>query len=542
MVGLGCVLVWMLLAWGPGAFALEPSLDISQYAHTSWKVRDGFFKGAVHAIAQTPDGYLWLGTEFGLVRFDGVKPVPWQPPADQPLSAGRITELLIARDGTLWIGTDYRSGKLEGGKLTQYPELAGQRCFRFSRIARARSGRVHWDNHWEALCDSEWPRPVLRRGRLGRRRSAGLYEDRTRQSLGGSTERIMEVEAGQSGVLLDSERPANGVRPLGEDEDGSLLIDLSSGITRFVNGRLEPSPLQDGLPHDSVSLLLRDRDGELWVATLNHGLAHLRRGRRDLFTEADGLSGNNVIKLFKDREGNIWAATSSGLDRFRDLAVPTFTAKQGLLNPPVGAVFAARDGSLWLGTLRGLGRWHNGQITRFGNARRATQWACAKFSFEDRRGRIWVSTNSEFGYSRMIGLFPSAPFPAETCFRLLRTVPERSGSQPATRADPIAGRNGGTDSLGRARDVRTTPILSSPTPWKAAYGSDFIEVTSPISLRAGARLVLGEGRAWHGSVLGFRLDPDGTLWVATEGGLSRLKGRIATLSSKHGLPCDTVHW
>ena len=70
----------MVLAWCACASALDPSLDISQYAHTAWKVRDGFTKGSITSIAQTPDGYLWLGTEFGLLRFDGVRAVSWQPP------------------------------------------------------------------------------------------------------------------------------------------------------------------------------------------------------------------------------------------------------------------------------------------------------------------------------------------------------------------------------------------------------------------------------------------------------------------------------
>ena len=80
----GLVLLIILLACGC-AFALDPSLDISQYAHTSWKVRDGFAKGQIILIAQTPDGYLWLGTEFGLLRFDGVRAVPWQPPRGEQL-------------------------------------------------------------------------------------------------------------------------------------------------------------------------------------------------------------------------------------------------------------------------------------------------------------------------------------------------------------------------------------------------------------------------------------------------------------------------
>ena len=89
----------------PCASALNPSLDINQYAHTAWKIRDGFFKGAISSIAQTPDGYLWLGTEFGLLRFDGVRSVPWQPPAGEHLPSSYIRSLLAARDGRLWIGT-----------------------------------------------------------------------------------------------------------------------------------------------------------------------------------------------------------------------------------------------------------------------------------------------------------------------------------------------------------------------------------------------------------------------------------------------------
>src|ERR1700745_1103503 len=94
-----------LLAWCWCAFALDPSLDVSQYAHTSWRVREGFTRGHISAIAQTPDGYLWLGTDFGLLRFDGVRNVTWQPPPDESLPSNLIISLLVAHEGTLWIGT-----------------------------------------------------------------------------------------------------------------------------------------------------------------------------------------------------------------------------------------------------------------------------------------------------------------------------------------------------------------------------------------------------------------------------------------------------
>ena len=117
--------IFMLLACGCGAYGLDPALDVSQYAHKSWTSRDGFFKGAVSVIAQTPDGYLWLSTVFGLLRFDGVGCVPWQPPAGQSLPDQYVSWLLTARDGRLWIGTRMGVVSWKDGKLTHYPELIG---------------------------------------------------------------------------------------------------------------------------------------------------------------------------------------------------------------------------------------------------------------------------------------------------------------------------------------------------------------------------------------------------------------------------------
>src|SRR5215475_9755099 len=107
------------------ALGLDPSLDVSQYAHRSWRYRDGFAKGTIESIAQTSDGYLWLGTSFGLLRFDGVRTVPWQPPGDQRLPSNIINSLLVARDGTFWIGTRSGLASWKNGKLDVYPELNG---------------------------------------------------------------------------------------------------------------------------------------------------------------------------------------------------------------------------------------------------------------------------------------------------------------------------------------------------------------------------------------------------------------------------------
>src|SRR5260370_8147396 len=110
IVGMGrrAAVAFGMLACCGCARALNPSLDINQYAHTAWTVRDGFFKGSVGSIAQTLDGYLWLGTESGLLRFDGVRTVPWHPSPGEHLPGGSIRTLLAAPDRRLWIGTSKR--------------------------------------------------------------------------------------------------------------------------------------------------------------------------------------------------------------------------------------------------------------------------------------------------------------------------------------------------------------------------------------------------------------------------------------------------
>src|SRR5262249_26370133 len=148
--------------------------------------------------------------------------------------------------------------------------------------------------------------------------------------------------------------------------------------------------------------IFRDRDGGLWIGTQTQGLVHVHQGRMDVFSTADGLSGDNFSTLFEDREGNVWVATVDGLDRFRDFAVARFSVRQGLSNGFVGSVLADRDGSVWLGTFGGLNRWNNGQIRipRTGSAKRdgKLNGDNPHSLFQNSRGQIWVSTFGGFGY------------------------------------------------------------------------------------------------------------------------------------------------
>ena len=357
----------------PPALALDPSLEVSQYAHTTWRVRNGFSLGNIYAIAQTPDGYLWFGTEFGLVRFDGVRSTPWQPPAGQHLPDKSINALLVTRDGTLWIGTFAGLATWSGGKLTRRPELGDQFV---ASLFEDRDGTV-----WAGTLETSGRLCALRSGSaqcygedgaFGRAVWA-LYEDSSGTLWAGAQSGLWRMKPGP---------PRRYPTPteligLSKADDGRLLIAMhGAGLLQFVGDKVEPYPVRGAINSNKLlpdrdidsNRLLRDRDGGLWIGTVERGLIHVHNGRTDVFTQSDGLSGNVVLSLFEDREGNVWVATTGGLDRFRELPVATISVKQGLSSDATQSVLAATDGSIWVGAHEGLTRWKNGQATIFGKA------------------------------------------------------------------------------------------------------------------------------------------------------------------------------
>ena len=341
----------MILSCWASVFALNPSLDVGQDAHTSWKISDGFSEGIIRAIAQTADGYLWLGTEFGLRRFDGVRAVPWEPPAGQHLPSTDIRSLQGARDGRLWIGTVSGLASWKDRELTHYPELAGQTI---EALLEDREGTI-WVAGWALstgrLCGIQNGN-IQCYGEDGRFGSGvtPLYEDSGGNLWAGAMNGVWRWKPGPP-KLYPMPNPAQRIHALLESDDGGLLIAQHTGITKLRNEKFEAYPLPAGFqPHR----LFRDRDGGLWIGALvQQGLWHIHQGRTDRFTQAEGLSGRAVTAFFEDREGSIWVATGEGLDRFRDFAIPMFSDQQGFSSRGMFSILAARDGSLGLAHLMG---------------------------------------------------------------------------------------------------------------------------------------------------------------------------------------------
>jgi len=567
------VVLSILAAVCPCAFGLNPALDINQYAHTSWKVREGFCKGVIRAIAQTLDGYLWLGTDFGLLRFDGVRAVPWQPPGGEHLPSSDIRSVQVARDGRLWIGTFSGLASWKNGKLTQYPELDGQTI---EALLEDREGTI-WVGGWTPsvgrLCKVQSGNMQCygEDGRFGSGVSA-LYEDRGGNLWAGGTTGLWRWKPGPPKVYPVPD-PANRIYALIESDDGGILIVKNSGITKLRNGKAQPYPLPAGLqfrPHR----LLRDRSGGLWIGALvDGGLLHIHKGRTDLFNRTDGLSDDTVSSLFEDREGNIWVSTADGLDRFRDFAIPTISVQQGLSSRGVASILAGRDGSMWLGTSDGLNRWNKGQITiyrkpslrplRAGySANGITAASGAYLSetvrevtdrglpengvdslFEDGRGQIWVATHSGVAILKSDRFFPVPSVPYGIVFSITE---DRAGIWMSHQE--------GLFHLLQERVVEhiAWAKLGHKGPASALL-HDAVQGGLWLGFREGGIAYFKDGqlRASYtgaeglaeGMVDDLYIDGDAALWAATEGGLSRIKdGRVLTLTSQNGLPCNIVHW
>jgi len=546
LVRIGAIV--LLLGLRP-VLALDPSLDVSQYAHTSWTVKDGFALGNIYAMAQTPDGYLWLGGEFGLFRFDGVSTTKWQAPAGQKIPGKAINSLLVTRDGTLWIGAFGGLLTWSGGKLSRTSEIGGQFV---ASLFEDREGTV-----WVGTLET----PT---GRLCRIRAESTQCDAQQGAFGRAIWSLYEDSAGtlwaaaQSGLWRIKPGPVRRyptpmeLIALNTTEHGSMLIAVhGAGLMQFVGNKMESYPIEGAINSNrplrdrdiDANRLLRDRDGGLWIGTIERGLIHVHNGRTDVFTKSDGLSGNVLLSLFEDREGDVWVATTGGLDRFRELPVATISVKQGLSSDATQAVLAARDGSIWIGAHEGLTRWKDGRATVFREEDGLLDDQVQSL-FEDDRGRFWASTRQGLAY------FDDDRF-------------VHTNEIPPGEIFSIAGDNAGNlwlaerQSLLHLRQGR----LAEKIPWPA-FGHD---------QNASVLLTDGEGGLWLGfwrgggvsyfkdrrvrasytnsdglggdSVASLQLDPDGALWVATQGGVSRIKnGRIDTLTTKNGLPCDTINW
>ena len=566
----------ILLASSACASALGPSLDVSQYAHTAWKIREGFTKGTIFSIAQTPDGYLWLGTEFGLVHFDGVQAIPWQAPDGEELPSNWIQALLVARDGTLWIATEKGLASLKDGKIRKYAEVAGQVV---TSLLQDAEGTV-----WFGVRDPGRLCAV----RVGKTQCYGagnfgwsvheLYEDHKGNLWASAQTGLWRWAPGPPEHYQLPGGPAEP-KALIEGDNGELLmaigmsgpftgpvIGVAGGLKQLVGGSILDYALPGIAGEFRPTRLFRSRDGSLWIGTIQ-GLLHIHQGRIDEFSVTDGLSGTFIRGIFEDREGNVWVCTENGLDRFREFAATTISENQGLSTSAAYLLEATPDGSIWTITADGLNRWQNGHMTVYGKRgvadlnRRADEGEHAinakvaeiansgirgtvRSLGQDDRGRLWTGTREGVFYLDR-GRFVQVPgIPGGN---ILSIVGDGHGKVLISNLDEglfYSTAEGVVQRFPWARfpyrygAVALLPDRLHGGLW-LGFSDNGIAYLKDGQVRSSYSVADGLG---NGSVNDLQLGADGAVWAATEGGLSRVKdGLVTTITSKNGLPCDAVN-
>ncbi len=527
------VVAWALLllthtAPLPGLGLGKP---LGEYGQQAWQSDSGLPQNTVHAIAQTGDGYLWIGTEAGLVRFDGVEFTVFAAANTPALPSDWISCLKEDATGSLWIGTTGGLVRERDGVFTAYPTHS------VLALARTRAGRLLALTSTGALAfDRERLEPIAGTERLGLSEGASTAvedaqgrlwlggldaiasldpgSDRTSAPVAigslGATHALAATSAGELWVaganglavlrpgrplerVARGRLPANEVTSLLPMADGGLWIGTGKGLAFCSHGGIRSVPELHG---DRVQNLFLDRAGTLWVAG-SAGLARIAHGNVDLSKRPPVPVG--VLSIFEDREGSMWFGTeTAGLYVLRDQPFSTVTTDDGLSAGLVRAVFEDHAGTIWIGTSGGgLDRLRDGRATPF--AGRLPSKVILALAEAAPDHALWVGTPE--GLARIRG----------------------SETRVFTTADGLV------DDFVRSLYVDRDGSLWIGTRNGLSHYKDGV-------FRSYSRLD-GLASDLVGTMLRTR---DGTFWVGTLGGLSRMQGEGFQTVALEGGPAETA--
>jgi signal transduction histidine kinase/ligand-binding sensor domain-containing protein len=498
------VCLLLLPAAKQASASLDPDRPISQYIHDSWQAQQGLPQNSVVAIAQTPNGYLWLGTEEGLARYDGVRFTIFDKRTAE-LQDDLLQTLFVDHEGTLWLGTRshglcyLRNGKfaaafssgsgfLNASITALYEDPAGALWIGTDGggLIRRIRGQIRIFTKRDGLSDnSVFSISGERNGTLWIATHNGL----TKYSNG-----KFSTLTSKDGLSADY------VRATLVDRDGTVWVGTNDGLCRLTANGIVRFSTKDGLASNTIFSLYQDRAGTLWAGT-NNGLSRLAKGRFSSFTEKDGLVGKDVWSILEDREGNLWAGTAGGgLNCFKMGSFTNLTKSEGLVADTILPVYQDAQGSIWIGSDQGLMRWKDGRLTTY-TTREGLPDNLIFSITQDRAGVLWVGTR------RGIGRFQNGKF----------------------SAFPIASELAGEYILSVYTDRKGDIWIGTRSGLGHFDGKKFTTYTTRDGLSTNYVQWISEGN-------------DGSLWLGTHGGgLNRLKnGRFTSYHVKDGLSSDLV--
>jgi ligand-binding sensor domain-containing protein/anti-sigma regulatory factor (Ser/Thr protein kinase) len=337
------------------AFGLDPSRTLTQYAHRVWQAQQGLPEGTIYSIAQTHDGYLWLGTQTGLIRFDGVRFETATAPSNV-----WIRSAIEDSKHALWVATnDAGLYRIEGESVSHYSSRDGLPSDSIVCLATTKNGDI-----WACTPNG-----------VARIRAGKLTTFATEQGIGNNNARAV-CEAGDGtlwvadeehlnawdGSRFVSHRPAKlppgaSIRALQCSGD-TLWAGTTAGLLEITKSGERLITQKDGLADNRVLCLTAGREDSLWIGTRN-GFSRLRKGEIESYRPEEGLSQSTVFSMFEDVEGSLWVGTKNGLNQFFSGRVLPYTMNEGLPSNDTGPIVQDPRGDIWIGTLgAGLARFN----------------------------------------------------------------------------------------------------------------------------------------------------------------------------------------
>ena len=536
----------MLLLAEP-AFALDPARPLRQYVHDLWMTDAGLPQATIKAILQTRDGYLWLGTEEGLARFDGVRFVVFHGRTEPAFREDHVTSLLEDRAGNLWIGT-HGGGlvRYRDGAFTAFDTSAGLPTDFVYALHEDRAGTV-WVGARRGIVQVRGGRLVTNSDPvIGGRTIWSIREDRSGVMwLGTDLYGLVRIERGRATRYTRATGlPHDAIPVITELRDGRLILGTNgAGLYQWSGGRFVPFPTNGALPSGAITALREDAAGNLWVGT-TAGLVRIRDGV--VTSDAPGeLRTSPIHALAEDAEGSLWIGTGgAGLHRLRDGKAYTITSADGLPSDKAQVVLHDRRGGMWVGTRNGAAHLADGKVTTY-TAANGLPNASVRSLFQSADGAIWLGTELG-GVARIAGdRVESAVLNPDVPDNTIRAFAEEPG------VGVWAGSNGGRLTLFAGGDiarriesharrffVRAMAADKSGGLWIATDGNGLVRLIGDKVRRIYTRK---DGLS-RDSLRSLYLDGDGTVWIGTDGaGLNRLKdGKITVYRTSNGLFNDRI--
>ena len=532
------------------SYGLDPTRYLSQYGHTAWRLQDGAFAGAPDAIAQTTDGYLWLGTQSGLLRFDGVRFVPFAPPTTERLFYPSIVSLLGTKDGSLWIGTGTGLYRLKEGGFTAL-ELRGQ----INDIHEDAKGDV-----WIVRARAGEEAPALCKVRGTESKCYGKDEgvpvpfagELASDVLGniwvGSTIQLVRWPRNTSSFTytlpgMPGNAVLDGISALAPLPDGSILVGAryhGVGLQILSNDHWKAYALPgfDGRSL-AVTALLLDRENSLWIGTQDEGIYRVVAGKVDRFRGADGLSGDTVANFYEDHEGNVWVVTPNGIDRFRNMSVVSFSKHEGLSADMVHAVLAARDNTIWLGNGGALDSLNQDQVSSIAGPRLPGKTTTSLL--EDHEGRLWVGIDDQLAVltnGKFIPIKKKDGRPTGTVISMAEDSDHNIWAHVLPNALLRIKEDQVQEEIPGSKIPYTYTIVPDP---QGGIWLGFSEDRLARYHDGQLQIFTSEQPPPRGTVSSIVISADGFVLGGSGRGLIALhSGTVHTLTAKNGLPCERI--